>query len=77
MCDIINGKLSEHLCEKLNGQSLNIETLQIADNELLEYFNENILEKEAENKLKGMAIVKACSEALYFASAACLDNKEC
>jgi hypothetical protein len=23
-----------------------------------------------------MAIVKACSEALYFAAAACLDNKE-
>jgi hypothetical protein len=34
MCDIINGKLSEFLFERLNGRSLDLETLTQADIEM-------------------------------------------
>lgn len=50
MCDIINGKLSEHLFDKLSGRSLDIETLKMADNELLEYYNSNIAERGEEGE---------------------------
>ena len=70
--ELINKDINGWLRPKLESKPLDKEFLAYADHELKEWFNSKVEAAQLDSKLT--SVVRACSEALFFASAACLDN---
>jgi hypothetical protein len=74
-CDLINKNVNAFLKEKTEGIALDLNNLKMIDELMLEFFKTQIAEEGAEIGAPGTAIIRACSEAMYFGASSCLDNR--
>ena len=69
--DLINGEINDWLRAHMSGKPLDRENLALADEELRNWYQ---TKEFGPLGGPGTALIRACSEALFYASVACLDN---